>query len=1355
MPSKTTIITFFSCLCWPLILFGQHKRLFDHNEGLSNSLINQVYQDHKGFIWVATEDGLNRFDGIQFTSFVHDHQPNALRSNFVTAITEDKSGDLWIGQISGVQRYDYASETFHDIDIVYQGQPIHPFVSDVFCAGNGDIWIATSGYGIFLVKKGTEKPQHLSAVSGNLSSYFIRTLYEDSEGIIWIGSDNKGLHSYDPTNREVRNYLQSASHQYELLGSDISSICEDDKGGIFVGSLTNGLVRLDKHTGIVERINSADPAEENLPVKSLLFDSKKRLWVGTDGFGLKQYNPSTHLLVNQIPSSSLFDFSKSKVHSVLEDSEGNVWTGIFQKGLFLFPEEPEMFEHFGYEAFGTNSIGSSSITSISGRGDSLWIGTDGDGIYLLNQKNAQVRHIVLRNAEGGVKGKNILVLHDQKGPFLWIGTYSNGLIRYNKNDGTLKTFKNDPDNPNSLINDKIAAITEDRNGHLILGTLGDGICTFDIAAERFEQGLPGIDTLNSRIQKWVNDICLDRNGDYWIGTYGGLFHWSSAHKTLHQYAEADKTLPNNTVYCIQQSEDGTIWAGTYGGLVSFQPHTFESTIFRMEDGLSSNVICAIEESKHHQLWISTHNGLSQLDPEKGTFTNYFVSDGIQSNEFSRKASFKTKEKTLFFGGINGITKIKRDFRAKPAAIRKVLLTDFTLFNTPVKIGDKSGKHRILNKSIVVADTIQLREHDNVFSISFTSPELARQSRMTYEYKMKGFDAGWNTTDAFNRRATYTNLPYGHYHFLVRAVDKDKHSEARQLAILIFPPWYKTIWAKILWGLLAFGLVYGIFLYNRERFLHKQAERVNEMKMQFFINISHEIKTPLTLILDPLEKLLTKHADRKTLRLYRVMYQNANRIFRLVNQLMDVRKIDKGLLLVKYQKTNIYQFIQEITHSYDLLVDSKDVTLDIETTNPNIEVWIDPLNFEKVVQNLLSNAFKHTPEGGNIKIIISEDTIKPAVTPSHVRITVRDSGTGIPSKELERVFNRFYQVPGDTSSAEGGTGIGLHLSRSLVELHKGTLIAENRKDASGTDFMITLPLGHMHLSKEDLLVEENILPAHHRLSPEALAIHEPHSTANASAATNYKVMVVDDEQEVRDYLVEELSDRYHVTGYADGKRAFEHLLEEKPDLIVSDIMMPGMDGITFCKKVKGNMHTSHIPVVLLTALSKEENRAEGIETGADMYLVKPFNSDFLKKTIAGILENRMRIYEKFNNDRHPEEMENVKLRSHDEILMQKVMTVIRTHISDRALNVEMLAENVGISRVHMHRKLKAITNQSARDLIRSVRMKQAAYLLTTTKVNVSEVAYAVGYSNLSHFSHSFKSHYGVSPKEYVESQCVVE
>jgi signal transduction histidine kinase/ligand-binding sensor domain-containing protein/DNA-binding response OmpR family regulator len=1350
-------IEFFVLLIYLLhsgISYSQNKRLFDFNEGLSNSLINQVYQDHLGFIWVATEDGLNRFDGIKFASFGQKNDlKNSLKANFVTAIAEDRKGNLWVGQINGIQTYNHQTESFKELELYVSNKQIYPYISSIIESKTGDIWISTSAYGLIKIDKKDGRSKYSTRLNQRLCSFYLECLFEDKEGILWIGSDNSGLNSYNPLTGEIKTFTESGPKGYALPSNDISSICEDDKGNIYIGTLRGGLSRINKKTGIIGMVMDANPNENSLPVKHILFDSKKRLWVGTDGRGLKLLNPLTGLLESYAPGGTSFDFAKSKVHSIIEDNVGNLWLGIFQKGLYLFPGTPEVFLHYGYKPFGENSIGSSCISAIDGDGEELWIGTDGDGLYKLNRTTQKVVHINLKNEAGKVEGYNILNLYNQNDEYLWLGTFFNGLIKYNKKTGSSKIYKNIPNNPNSLTSDKITIIRPGENNMLWIGTLGGGICRFDTKNELFYKGLDISDSLNNLIPKWVNDIFIDKDQNFWIGTYDGLVHIDAKRKNLRLFTQSSGLLSHNVVYCIRPDSKGNIWVGTYKGLVKINPLKMTSRIYNIKNGLCSNVICAINEDEHHQIWISTHDGLSRFNPENETFTNYYASDGLQSNEFSRNAAYKSKNQELLFGGINGVTEIKRDYKNYTRIVRDVMLTDFIRFDKPVKIGDLSGKYVILNKSIVLADTVKLVERDNVFSIGFTSVELANQSRITYEYRMEGFDLNWNVSNSLSRMATYTNLKNGTYTFYVRGIDKGQYSKARKLTIIIYPPWYKTAWARILWFMLGGMLLYGIILFYNEKIKRKEAEKMNEMKMQFFINISHEIKTPLTLIIDPLDKLLSKKVDEDTGRLYHTMQLNASRIFRLINQLLDVRKIDKGQILIKYQNTNLYSFIKEVAQSYELLAENKKIDFKIETTDPYIQVWIDPLNFEKVILNLLSNAFKFTPSGGLVELKISRENTKNIEdrNTEYVKIVLSDNGIGLKKSELERIFDRFYQVYSKESTRNTGTGIGLHLSRSLVKLHYGELFAENRSDGPGSRFIILLQLGNEHLPKEDLIIEENILPApSHKLHPQVLSgINSPSRSKKSKPKTNYTIMVVEDEEEIRKYLVYELSGLYKVVDFENGKNAFEALLDVKPDLVISDIMMPQMDGINLCKKIKGNVLTSHIPVVLLTALSREEDKAEGIDTGADMYIVKPFKSEYLKKTLANLLENRRKIYEQIQNNEDFHIMDHSDIKSHDEILMQKVMTIIKENISDNALNVEMLADGVGISRVHMHRKLKELTNQSARDFIRNVRMKQAAYLLTSKKLNISEVSYAVGYSNLSHFSSSFKSIYGVPPTEYTE------
>ncbi|MCW3785570.1 two-component regulator propeller domain-containing protein [Plebeiibacterium sediminum] len=1336
----------------PFLVFSQKKKLFDSNDGLSNSLINELYQDHQGFIWVATEDGLNRFDGINFKAYSKSNQQNSLKNNFITAITEDKKGNLWVAQINALQIYSHEKESLTEIKLPIIDPTIHINISCILEASNGDLWLTTSGNGLIHIDKDTYKANIPININNRLNAELLEYIYEDSDHILWIGSKDNGLIAYNPTTDEITHYRENINSDNSLPSNEVSCITGDDEGYIYIGFLNGGLAKLNKKTGVIEQINSANKNEKALPVKHILLDSKNRLWVGTDGSGLKILNRKTNLLETYISSNTSFDFQKSKVHTIIEDKAGNIWLGIYQKGVYLIPESPEIFINYGYSTIKENSIGSSSITSIDANSKDIWIGTDGDGLYHVKRNSNTITHLPLKDRTGNLLGQNILTIYNDSNQNLWAGRYINGLIVYDKSSQTFKTYNDRFDRPKDNLFNNITAIQKLNDDQLILASLGNGIGRFNIKSKIFQPGLGIPDSLNKQIPQWVISLFIDNDENIWFGTYVGLYCINIKENKLTHFSEENGLLKNNTVNCIQSDSKNNIWIGTYDGLVKLDPKTFKTKIYNTENGICNNSICAIAEDEYEQLWISTHHGLSRFNPKDESFTNYYSYDGIQANEFSRMAVCKTKENELFFGGINGITQIKRDYLNYSHHLDDVLLTEFSLSNKNIKIGDKTGNHTILNKSIVLADTVRIREEDNVFTLGFTSTEIATQTRVNYEYTMKGFDLEWHKTDAQNRRATYTNLNHGIYKFYVRGVYKDQYSTPRELTIIIYPPWYKTFWAKLLWTVFVGLFFYAIVLFYMEKVRHQQSEKVNEMKMQFFINISHEIKTPLSLIIDPLEKLLQTDPDAKTSRLYKLMQQNAYRLLRLVGQMMDIRKIDKGQILMKYQSTNIYNFINQLASSYETFAQDKNIKLSVDTVDPDIEVWIDTLNFEKVIFNLLSNAFKFTPSDGSIEINISRETIANKTSHIHdyIKIDVSDTGIGIKESDQQRIFDRFYQANSEETRHAGGTGIGLHLSKSLVNLHKGELTVTNRKDQQGSVFTILLPVGNKHLPKEDLLTQSNVLPTPGKIIPFESQSKKADSEDKTKPKTHYKIMVVDDEVDIRNYLVTELSPYYKIVACEDGQKAHSIVIDEKPDLIISDIMMPRMDGITLCKRIKSNILTNHIPVILLTALSKEEDKNEGIETGADMYLIKPFNTEFLKKIIDNILENRSRIYQKLQ-PKAELEIDNIEQESHNEVLLQKVMTVIKNKIGDSDLNVEILADEIGISRVHMHRKLKELTNQSARDLIKNIRMKQAAYLLTTQKTNISEVAYAVGFTNLSHFSKSFKTYYGVSPKEYILKQ----
>jgi signal transduction histidine kinase/AraC-like DNA-binding protein len=718
---------------------------------------------------------------------------------------------------------------------------------------------------------------------------------------------------------------------------------------------------------------------------------------------------------------------------------------------------------------------------------------------------------------------------------------------------------------------------------------------------------------------------------------------------------------------------------------------------------------------------------------------------LQGNEFSRGAAFQSADGELFFGGVNGITTFfPKDIRPNER-ILNVYPTEFYLF----------GKQATFPQPLMETKSITLEAEENVFAIEFSTLEYDNPQGVTYHYRLENFDGTWLTTAPGNNRIGYTNLNPGKYTLLFQAMDKENQSEIKSIEIIINQPWYWSWWAKCIYLILLILLVWSITHYLLEKIHHKNellrlehAEQLNEAKLQFFINISHEIRTPMTLIMGPMEKLLMNNKDPETHNTYVLIYRNAQRILRLINQLMDVRKIDRGQMHLKFRETDMVGFIKDVMQAFEYMAKKKNIEFEFIFSEPLLKVWIDLNNFDKVLFNIFSNAFKYTPEQGKITVeLTTEENI--------FTIKISDTGIGIDQDKIEKIFERFYQIDSEITNSNFGTGVGLHLSRSLVHLMRGSIHAENRPDMQGSSFIVRMPLGNSHLNEDEIIRIPDEAPlatfAYSKkddLIETMINVEDLLPTAKAKAKTKYRVVIVEDDLEINNYIKNELSPFYHITQTHNGKEGLDVILKTQPDLVVSDIMMPVMDGVTLCKKLKSNINSEHIPVVLLTAKSKEEDLSEGLSIGADAYIVKPFNPEILKKTIANLLGNRERLKSKSQNQTEGK-IAKIEMRSQDEILMNKLLKLINENLDNPDLNVNMLSDKVGMSRVHLHRRLKELTNQPASDFIRSIRLKQAGELLLSKKLSISEVAYRVGYSTLSHFSSSFKEFYGVSPKEYVE------
>lgn len=1334
----------------PIHLLAQASMLYTPEEHISSSLINYVYQDKKGFIWIATEYGLNQFDGNQFISFKHNKSDsNSLCNNYVRTIFEDSRNTLWVGTMTGLMIYNRDTDSFTPIHLYREGNLVKPHVTQIIERSNGEIWIATSNEGIFKIDL-TQKCGQYTPNTYKKNLINITSIIEDDNGLLWLGSEFEGLSTYNPQNGEVKPISP-------ISENNITSLAKDEEGNIYIATFTKGLNIYNKKTGEIEYISS----QESFHIKDITLIGK-RLYIGTDGKGIKFYNKNENKIQDLYIDESLIDLTDAKVHSIINDKDGNLWLGLFQKGVLFIPGKKNPFLYYGNKLLSKSPIGKGCVMSIhQDSRNHMFVGVDNEGLYELTSDFVLIKHHAPKEGKNSFP-ETILSIFEDSDKQLWLGSYARGITRFNPSTGTCNYIP-------ELTNERVFSIVEDKQRNLYISTYGSGFYTYNLDTRqltnyRSSEGMGN--PRNEVADNWINCIYCDSEGLIWIGHFKGISCFNPKTKSFINFTPNNYIINNSIGYSIIESLNHTIWMGTTNGLYSLNKQTKKIQRYTAADGLDNEVICGIREDKTGGIWVSTFNGISKFIPEKKSFTNYYASDGLQGSEFTRGAVFQSPCGRIFFGGTNGITCFTPEDITNATTEADIQITDFQISGQSVNKNTLSGGKPILSKAITEATDIRLSYQDNTFRISFSTMQYDHTRQTYYQYRIRELDKDWLSTPLGSNYVTYNNLRPGRYTFEVRAVTRNHLSEIRTLHITITPPWYQSWWAYLIYSLLSIALLFNLINYIRIRMRRrrdmlelKHAEELNEAKLQFFINISHEIRTPMTLIINPLEKLIANCQDPEQNKIYLMIYRNGQRILRLINQMMDIRKIEKGQMRLSFRETDMVEFINDLMLTFEHTAQQKHIKFSFIHSNPEVKAWVDLNNFDKILMNLLSNAFKYTPDGETITVILTTGEDKQAKTAlrHYIEIKVTDSGIGLDEAQKDFIFERFYQINNGITHNQGGTGVGLHLTRSLVELHHGTITADNNPGSNGSTFTVRIPSGCDHLSMEEIEAgrknEQHIsLNSDSPIKKETVVLPQTEEEPKKKRAkNNLTLLIVDDEKEIQDYLKQELANEYKIATCNDGKEAYEYLLNHEIDLVVSDVMMDNMDGMTLCKKIKQNANTNHIPVILLTARDRVEDQVEGLDTGADAYIVKPFNTEILKSRIASLLTNRRILKNKFSGiQQQSGKIQKITLKSADEALLDKIMKIINENLSETNLNVEMLAEAVGLSRVHLHRKLKELTNLSTRDFIKNIRMQQASELLKEKKLTISEVAYAVGYNSLSHFSSSFKDTYGVTPTEYMQS-----
>lgn len=1365
----------------PLSAAGNETFRFERigiEAGLSNSEVTSIVQDSTGFLWIATKNGLNRFDGYQFKNFFNQHgQNNTIPANEIYHLLPGNGNDLWLATKRGIAYYSHKKEKFHHIpfkdnDEVHYDYYVNFLHKDYL----GRILAATSN-GIYKYNPQEDRfEKFFIQMPGyaylNTAGFY--ALCTDRRNRLWLGTLDVGVFVYDPQNGHVFEIAHWEDKTNTLLDNKVFSFFSDSRSNIWIGT-ENGLYL---HCSQHDTLQRFLPGDQNSPiphrsVNNIHEDSQGRIWILTNG-GLSIYDHATgHFARFSEDFTDPYSLSSNAVGAFLEDSYGNFWLGTLEDGLNVVKTHAIQFDNFIRMPNNPLSLNYPMVLSVAEDPDgNLWIGTNGGGINQVDRHRRSISYILPDpETPAGIQADAIMALRMDLQGNMWIGTYQGGVTLYNFQQNTFKTYRHNPEDATSISSDIVNDILPVSGQHLLLATnrgvnqyvAGDG--SFRIWAS--ESG----DPLYRISSDFITQIIVDHKGDVWVATHHGLNRVSETQNKVESYffTRQPGSLSGNSVYALLEDSSLRLWVGTDNGLNLYDSENNTFRVFTSLDGLPNSSINGLLEDENGFIWISTNNGLTRLDTQSFSFSSFDQNDGLSTVDFSRGAAFKGAGGRLYFGGRKGLVGFDPliETRARPSS--PVVFTRFFVNNKQVKpmdnvIGISGGVNYL--------DKIRLAHDQSFVTFEFTSINFLNPGKDRFYFLLEGYDHDWNYAGGV-RSVSYNRLPPGQYTLRVRAVkDYDEVVYSRPLQVVIRPPFWYSTWAYLFYVVLATAMMGAAIRYShnraalkRMRFVEKmESEKIielNQAKIRFFTNVSHEFKTPLTLIISPLEVLLKNGVKSQPVnavtRTLETAYSNALRLSRLINQIMDLRRIDTGNMNLRAAKTDAIQLLKDISQNFRDYADNHGVDFEFIHLHSCVEVWLDKDKIEKVVFNLLSNAFRFTPSGGQIMLTAGMKGSEEAVCQTAYKspegffcIEVTDTGQGIEPRKQQKIFQRFYQSDNDELANPASTGIGLSIVKEFVQLHKGCVKLKS-EPGKGSTFTVLLPLGNSHLSKEEMGIRgENEQPLE---QPAALLPQGERKTGvkpffhDTARGYPHKILVVEDNLDLRNFILDNLEDKYEVHEADNGREGLRLAQTVHPDLIISDIMMPGISGIELVKTLKADIKTSHIPVILMTVLSELDQQLEGIGSGADAYITKPFHFSLLEANIVTLIENRRNIINKFHADTRPKASE-LPINKLDQAMLDKAMEVVERNMDNEEFTAEDFSREMCMSRTNLHVKLKALTNLSATEFIRTIRLKKAVELLSEQQYSISQVASMVGFKSISYFNRCFKNTYGESPSNYI-------
>jgi len=1337
--------------------------------GLSSNNQRCIVQDNQGFIWIGTGEGLNRFDGRSFKIYrSNPKSTTSLKSNIITCLFCDSNGQLWIGTYGGgLSRYNKEKDNF----LTYTSDPNNPktiLTGEINAIAEDKykkIWIGTNlglhqydpkNNGFIRFTMPIDQKQNSRTIANN-SINFIK----QDDNILWITYASGILTAFNTTEMSFKHYKLFDIASQQAADFSVNSLVID-KNLIWISTWTKGIWIFDKLTG------KAHPYEKESSqyINFFFKDKNNRYWYNPEGGGLVLINDKNkfEFKFNDFDPYSL---SSNSLTSIFLDKQNNIWITSKQGDLnFAILNNPffSWYKNPGSQQGLTNNLINAVIEDSQKR---IWIGYDNGGIDILDAKGAKPKHFIKGDKSTGLGPGPVMYIFQSSDGTIWVGKYLDGLKKYNESTKSFISFIHNDKDIETISGNDIRFIDEDSKGNLWLAIHGGGLDKFSPKSGEFVHYRSDIDSPSTSILRdWTYTSLVDKYDKVWVGNVGGVSVVSDNSTAVKNYVANSKegyNLSNNIAQTIYIDSKENIWVGTTDGLNKINRKTDEIRKYFAKDGLPGNSITEILEDDHYNLWIGTSKGLSMFSPEKENFRNFSTLDGLITNNIT--ASFKTSTGEMYFAGKGGLNRFHPDSIRINYYKPPVYITDFKLFNKSVQIADDTESVEFsIPQQIAFCKEIELAYHQNFITIEFVALNYKNLEKNQYKYKLEGFQDDW-VSAGYQREVTYTNLSSGEYTFRVIASNNDGiwNTHGANLVIVVNPPWWRSGWAYAFYLLIILLLLYAF----RKLILHeaeikskleveeleiKKLQEMDTLKMRFFSNISHEFRTPLTLIVGPIETLLKSIKDESQKIQLNLIKRNASRLLRLINQLMDFRKIEEAKLEMNFEKSDVVHFIKDIVDSFNHEAKERKINYSFIQTCSFLEVWFDHDKLDKIIYNLLSNAFKFTQDGGSISLsfIVDEASAKYSEIEAKrtIEIIVKDSGIGIPKESQAKIFDRFYQVKNYLTTQ--GTGIGLSLTYELVRLHNGNIFLESEPNM-GSKFTVIIPLWtevselpyssstHMRIDKgnELKILKERM--------PELITqtVYENKNEKNLP-----HLLIIEDNPDMRLYIKNEFQDIYKLTEAHNGTVGIEKALEEIPDAIICDVMMPGIDGYEVCRKLKQDEKTSHIPILMLTAKSSEQHTIEGFESGADDYVAKPFSSAILKIRIKSLIDSRELLRKKFIKDPFAA-IKDFSPSKTDETLLKKAYAIVEKNLSNPDFEVSEFAYEIGMSRTQLYRKINAIAGQTVKEFIRIIRLKKAVELLVTSDMNITEIAYSVGFGSQTYFTTSFTEYFGINPSKYVE------